>query len=90
MKIITMLAAGLVAVTGLAPAAFIAPAAAQTRTVVTERTVVRHAPNRRATRYDYRRHRAYYRGRHRARRTVCRVERHRYRNVRVCRTVYRR
>ena len=90
MKIITMLAAGLVAVTGLAPAALVAPASAQTRTVVTERTVVRHVPTRRVNPYNYRRHQTNYRGRRQVRRTVCHTERRRYRNVRVCRTVRRR
>ena len=71
MKMIAIAAAGLVALTGLAPG-LVAPAAAQ-RTVVTERTVVRHDGP------DYRHH---------ARtRQVCRWERRHHQRVRVCRTV---
>jgi osmotically-inducible protein OsmY len=74
MKLFTIAAAGLVALTGLAPAALTAPASAQ-RTVVTERTVV-HTE----------RHDRGYRDRVRTRQ-VCRNQwRHGHR-VRVCRTV---
>lgn len=73
MKMLTMLTAGAVALTGLAPIA-IAPAAAQhTRTVVTKRTVVRHD----GPRY-----------RHHARK-VCDWRYRNHHRVRVCRTVYR-
>lgn len=71
MKTIAIAAAGLAALVGLAPGVA-APAAAQ-RTVVTERTVVRHDGP------DYR---------HRARtRQVCHWEWRHHRRVRVCRTV---
>ncbi len=74
MKLFTLAAAGLVALTGLAPVGFVADASAQ-RTVVHERTVVRH--NDRRPGY-----------RHRVRtRQVCRtIYRHGHRQ-RVCRTV---
>jgi len=74
MKILTMLAAGSVALAGLAP---IAPAAAQhTRTVVTERTVVRHD----GPRYRHRAHRP---------RQVCTWKYRHHNRVRICRTIYR-
>ena len=67
MKMIAIAAAGLAALTGVA-----APVAAQ-RTVVTERTVVRHDGP------DYRHH---------ARtRQVCHWERRHHQRVRICRTV---
>lgn len=73
MKLLTLAAAGLTLMTGLAPVAIATPAAAQ-RTVVTERTVIRHEENRR------------WHGRDRWR-TVCRtVYRHGHRD-RVCRQV---
>ncbi len=71
MKILTLAAAGLVAITGIAPV-MVAPAAAQ-RTVVTERTVVRHDGPR-------------YRNRVR---TVCTWKYRNHHRVRVCRTVRR-
>lgn len=71
MKILTLAAAGLVAVAGLAPGVA-APASAQ-RSVVTERTVIRHG----GPRY-----------RHRAR-TVCTWKWRNHRRVRICRTVRR-
>ena len=75
MKILTILAAGAVALTGLAP---IAPAAAQhTRTVVHERTVVRHDGG---PRYRQRAHRT---------RQVCTTKIRHHKRVRVCRTVRR-
>lgn len=75
MKMLTILAAGAVALTGLAP---IAPAAAQhhVRTVVHERTVVRHD----RPRYRHRAHRP---------RQVCTWKYRNHHRVRVCRTVYR-
>ena len=76
MKLVSMLTAGAVALAGLAPLA-IAPAAAQhsqhTRTVVTQRTVVRHE----GPQY-----------RHHARKT-CSWKYRNHHRVRVCRTVYR-
>lgn len=72
MKLFTIAAAGLVALTGLAPVGIAAEASAQ-RTVVHERTVVRHNGG-------YARHRV-------TTRRVCRVERHHGRRDRVCRTV---
>ena len=72
MKLFTLAAAGLVALTGLAPAAITAPASAQ-RTVVHERTVVRHeGPSRRWRT-----------------RQVCHNERRHGHRVRICRTVRR-
>ncbi|WP_267396026.1 hypothetical protein [Sphingomonas sp. GC_Shp_1] len=74
MKLLSMLTAGAVALTGLAPIA-IAPAAAQEhRTVVHERTVVRHDERR-----GYN---------HRAR-TVCDWKWRNHHRVKVCRTVRR-
>lgn len=81
MKITALLAAGLVAITGLAPVALATPAAAQERVVVRERTVIRH---------DVRRHHRHGYGYGRPhRREVCRIQHRRHRDVRVCRTVYR-
>lgn len=74
MKLLTLAAAGLVAVTGMVPA-LTAPAAAQHRVVVRERTVVRHVPRERHYRYRQR--------------TRCHYERHHGHRERVCRTVYR-
>lgn len=73
MKLFTIAAAGLVALTGLAPVGFVAEASAQ-RTVVHERTVVRHngGPG--------------YRHRVRTRR-VCRTVYRHHQRQRVCRTV---
>jgi hypothetical protein len=75
MKLFTLAAAGLAALTALAPVGIAAEASAQ-RTVVTERTVVRHSDNRPGS------------GHHRVRtRQVCKnVWRHGHRQ-RVCRTV---
>lgn len=73
MKLLTLAAAGLTLLTGLAPMAIATPAAAQERTIIRERTVVRHE----GPRY-----------RHRTR-TVCRtVYRHHHRE-RICRQVRR-
>ena len=72
MKLFTLAAAGLVALTGLAPAALTAPASAQ-RTVVTERTVVH------TVRHDT--------GRRWHTRKVCRNQWRHGNRVRVCRTV---
>lgn len=73
MKIPTLMAAAMMTLTGIVPA-MTAPAAAQ-RTVVTERTVIRHD----GPRY-----------RHRARaRTVCTWKHRNHRRVQVCRTVRR-
>lgn len=74
MKILTIAAAGLTLLTGLAPVAIATPAAAQHRTVVHERTVVRH-DNR-----GYHHRRTYTR-------RVCRREWHHGHRERVCRTV---
>ncbi|KQU62293.1 hypothetical protein ASG67_04130 [Sphingomonas sp. Leaf339] len=72
MKLTTLFAAGLVVLSGLAP---MAPAAAQ-RTVVHDRTVVRHDGGR------------HYRGRDRVRtRRVCTNRWRDGRRVQVCRTV---
>lgn len=71
MKMFTLAAAGLVALTGVAPAMLTTPAAAQ-HTVVHERTVVHTSHSR-----NYR---------HRTRR-VCRYEYRHHHHVRVCRTV---
>lgn len=74
MKLFTLAAAGLVALTGLAPVGFAAEASAQ-RTVVHERTVVRHNDNRSGVR-------------HRTRtRQVCRNVVRNHHRQRVCRTV---
>jgi len=72
MKLFTLAAAGLVALTGLAPAALTSEASAQHR-VVHERTVVRTA------RHDN--------GRRVHTRRVCRNEWRHHHRVRVCRTV---
>ena len=75
MKFFTIAAAGLVALTGLAPVGIAAEASAQ-RTVVHERTVVRH--NDRRPGY----------GRHAVRtRQVCRSVYRNHHRQRVCRTV---
>ena len=75
MTLKTFMAAGLVALTGLSPIALATPAAAQ-RTVVHERTVVRHDGGR------------HYRGRDRVRtRRVCTNRWRDGRRVQVCRTV---
>ena len=74
MKMFTLAAAGLVALTGLAPAALTTSASAQ-HTVVTERTVVRTDHYNRGPRYRTRR--------------VCRNEWRNHRRVRICRTVRR-
>ena len=74
MKLFTLAAAGLVAITGLAPVGFVSEASAQ-RTVVHERTVVRHNDGRPGYR-------------HRARtRQVCRNVYRNHHRQRVCRTV---
>jgi uncharacterized protein YcfJ len=74
MKLLTLAAAGLVAFTGFAPAAMMAQASAQ-RTVVHERTVVRHNDSRPGIR-------------HRTRtRQVCRNVVRNHHRQRVCRTV---
>jgi predicted secreted protein len=72
-KLLSMLTAGAVALAGLAPVT-IAPAAAQGRTVVTERTVIRH---------DERR------GYHHRDRTVCDWKWRNHHRVKVCRTFRR-
>ncbi|WP_203309411.1 hypothetical protein [Sphingomonas beigongshangi] len=77
MKMLTMITAGAVALTGLAPIAA-APAAAQ-RTVVTERTVVRHDDGPRWHRGPH------WRGRAHVRR-VCDWQWRHHHRVRVCRT----
>ena len=82
MKFFALAAAGMVALTGLAPAAITAPASAQ-RTVVTEHTVVH------TVRHDgrgYRDHRGSRRWRNRQ---VCHTEFRHHRRVRICRTVRR-
>lgn len=73
MKLFTLAAAGLVALTGLAPAALTTAASAQ-RTVVTERTVVH------TVRHDNRRNRWHTR-------RVCRNQWRHHHRVRICRTV---
>ena len=75
MKLFTIAAAGLVALTGLAPVGIAAEASAQ-RTVVHERTVVRHNANR----PGYRRHAV-------RTRQVCRNVYRNHHRQRVCRTV---
>ncbi|MGA1797517.1 hypothetical protein VH567_01900 [Sphingomonas sp. 4RDLI-65] len=75
MKLFTLAAAGLVALTGLAPVGIAAEASAQ-RTVVHERTVVRHNDNR----PGYRRHAV-------RTRQVCRNVYRNHHRQRVCRTV---
>ncbi|MEG8025009.1 hypothetical protein QP162_12350 [Sphingomonas aurantiaca] len=75
MKFFTIAAAGLVALTGLAPVGIAAEASAQ-RTVVHERTVVRHSDRRPGY------------GRHAVRtRQVCRNVVRNHHRQRVCRTV---
>ncbi|SEM43698.1 hypothetical protein SAMN05192583_0205 [Sphingomonas gellani] len=74
MKLFTLAAAGLTLLTGLAPVAIATPAAAQHRTVVRERTVVRHDD------------RGYHHRRVHTRRVCQREWRHGHRE-RVCRTV---
>ena len=75
MKFFTIAAAGLVALTGLAPVGIAAEASAQ-RTVVHERTVVRHTDRRPGY------------GRHAVRtRQVCRNVVRNHHRQRVCRTV---
>ena len=71
MKLSIIAAAGLAAITGLAPG-LVAPAAAQ-RTVVTERTVVRHGP---AIRHRTRKV-CHVQWRHHHRVRVCRTVRYR-------------
>jgi len=78
MKLFTLAAAGLVALTGLAPAALTTSASAQ-RTVVTERTVVH------TERHD----RGYRSGPRWRTRKVCHNERRHGHRVRICRTVRR-
>ncbi len=75
MKLFTLAAAGLVALTGLAPVGIAAEASAQ-RTVVHERTVVRHDDRR----PGYRRHTV-------RTRQVCRNVYRNHHRQRVCRTV---
>jgi hypothetical protein len=78
MKLFTLAAAGLVALTGLAPVGIAAEASAQ-RTVVHERTVVRHDVRQNDRRPGYG---------HRARtRQVCRNVYRNHHRQRVCRTV---
>lgn len=74
MKLFTIAAAGLVALTGLAPVGIAAEASAQ-RTVVHERTVVRHTDNRPGYRHRVRT------------RQVCRNVYRNHHRQRVCRTV---
>ena len=74
MKLFTIAAAGLVALTGLAPVGIAAEASAQ-RTVVHERTVVRHNGNRPHVRHRVRT------------RQVCRNVYRNHHRQRVCRTV---
>lgn len=69
MKMFSIAALGAVAVTGLAPVAIAAPADAAQRTVVHERTIVRHG----GPRYRWNNRR------------VCHWERHRGHRERVCR-----
>ena len=76
MKFFTIAAAGLVALTGLAPAGIVAEASAQ-RTVIQERTVVRHTDRRPGYRRNVRTKRVcrnVYRNNHRQR--VCRTVRY--------------
>lgn len=75
MKLFTLAAAGLVALTGLAPVGIAAEASAQ-RTVVHERTVVRHTDRR----PGYRRHVV-------RTRQVCRNVWRNHHRQRICRTV---
>lgn len=75
MKILTLAAAGMMALTGLAPAALTTAASAQHR-VVHERTVVH------TERHDH--HRVHHRY---STRRVCRNEWRHHHRVRVCRTV---
>jgi len=75
MKMLALLTAGAVALTGVAPIA-VAPAAAQ-RTVVTERTTTTTSVRHRGPGYN----------RHKARRCDWRYRNHH--RVRVCRTVWR-
>ena len=74
MKLMSFFAAGLVALTGLAPVVVAAPASAQERVVVRERTVV-------TSRRGYHRPRT---------RRVCSVRYRHGERIRTCRTVRRR
>lgn len=90
----SLFAAALVLVAGATSITVAAPAEAQTRTVVTERTVVRSdAPRYRETRrYNQRRvtRRTYNNGRRYATRRVCTNRYRDGRRIRTCRTVRRR